>query len=39
VKGALAICFAGGSGNRLDSNTEERWFSLGLRVLSPPFIP
>ena len=26
-------------GNRLDSNTEERWFSLGLRVLSPPFIP
>jgi hypothetical protein len=26
-------------GNRLDSNTEERWFSLGLRLLSPAFIP
>jgi hypothetical protein len=26
-------------GNRLDTNTEERWFSIGLRLLSPPFIP
>jgi hypothetical protein len=26
-------------GNRLDSNTEERWFSIGLRLLSPPFLP
>lgn len=26
-------------GNRLDSNTSDRWFSLGLRLISPPFIP
>ncbi|HLX22160.1 MAG TPA: hypothetical protein VKR38_02345 [Usitatibacter sp.] len=26
-------------GNRLDSSTAERWFSIGLRLLSPPFIP
>jgi hypothetical protein len=26
-------------GNRLDSNTEQRWFSIGLRILSPPFLP
>ena len=26
-------------GNRAVSETGERWFSIGLRVLSPPFIP
>ena len=26
-------------GNRLDTNTEQRWFSIGLRILSPPFLP
>ena len=26
-------------GNRLGNNGEERWFSLGLRLLSPPFLP
>jgi hypothetical protein len=26
-------------GNRLDSNTQDRWFSIGLRLLSPPFLP
>ena len=26
-------------GNRLDTTTEDRWFSIGLRLLSPPFIP
>ena len=26
-------------GNRAVSNTGERWFSIGLRVLSPPFLP
>ena len=26
-------------GNRVDTNTADRWFSLGLRLLSPPFIP
>ncbi len=26
-------------GNRAVSNSEERWFGLGLRLLSPPFIP
>ena len=26
-------------GNRAVSETQERWFSIGLRLLSPPFIP
>ena len=26
-------------GNRLASDTAERWFSIGLRLLSPPFLP
>jgi len=26
-------------GNRAVSDTAERWFSIGLRVLSPPFLP
>jgi len=26
-------------GNRLSGDTAERWFSVGLRVLSPPFLP
>ena len=26
-------------GNRLTGDTSERWFSLGLRILSPPFLP
>jgi len=26
-------------GNRAASDTSERWFSIGLRVLSPPFLP
>ncbi len=26
-------------GNRAVSETQERWFSIGLRVLSPPFLP
>jgi len=26
-------------GNRLSGDTSERWFSLGLRILSPPFLP
>ena len=26
-------------GNRLTADTTERWFSLGLRLLSPPIIP
>jgi hypothetical protein len=26
-------------GNRAVSDTQERWFSIGLRLLSPPFIP
>ena len=26
-------------GNRAVSDTGERWFSLGIRVLSPPFLP
>jgi hypothetical protein len=26
-------------GNRATSDTSERWFSIGLRVLTPPFLP
>ncbi len=26
-------------GNRFGNNTEERWFSFGIRVLSAPFLP
>jgi hypothetical protein len=26
-------------GNRATSDTAERWFSIGLRILSPPFLP
>lgn len=26
-------------GNRLGSNSQERWFSIGLRLLSPAFLP
>ena len=26
-------------GNRLVSDSQERWFSIGLRLLSPPFLP
>jgi hypothetical protein len=26
-------------GNQFGSNTEERWFSIGLRLLSPAFLP
>ena len=26
-------------GNRLVSDTNERWFSIGFRLLSPPFLP
>jgi hypothetical protein len=26
-------------GNRIDGISEERWFSVGLRLLSPPFLP
>ena len=26
-------------GNRLSGDTSDRWFSVGLRLLSPPFIP
>ncbi len=26
-------------GNRVVSNTQERWISLGIRLLSPPFLP
>ncbi|MGZ5039952.1 MAG: hypothetical protein ACXWBQ_04345 [Usitatibacter sp.] len=26
-------------GNRAASDTSERWFSIGLRLLSPPFLP
>lgn len=26
-------------GNRLVSDSRDRWFSIGLRVLSPPFLP
>ncbi len=27
------------AGNRLSSGAGERWFSIGLRLLSPPFLP
>ena len=26
-------------GNQIDSNMDERWFSIGLRLLSVPFLP
>jgi len=26
-------------GNRAGSSTQERWFSIGLRLLSSPFLP
>ena len=26
-------------GNRFGSSSQERWFSIGLRLLSPPFLP
>jgi hypothetical protein len=26
-------------GNRFGRNTEERWFSIGLRLLPVPFLP